>query len=158
MTMKTMTLILASALAVGSLLSAPVLAQRGPAWRGGGGWGMHGPYGRMYDPKTVETIKGEIVAVETFTPMQGMRGGVHLKLKTDKEVISVHLGPSWYIENQDTKLEVKNTIEVKGSRIVIAGKPAIVAAEIKKGDETLKLRDDAGIPYWAGWRHAATAK
>jgi hypothetical protein len=117
---------------------------------------MQGAYGRMYDPKTVETLKGEVVAVDMFTPMHGMHSGVHLQLKTAKEVISIHLGPSWYIENQDTKFELKNKIEVKGSRVTIDGKPAIIAAEVKKGDELLKLRDQAGMPYWAGWRrHAA---
>jgi len=42
--------------------------------------------------------------------------------------------------------------EVKGSRITYNGKPAIVAAEVKKGDTVLKLRDDNGIPVCAGWR------
>lgn len=27
-----------------------------------------------------------------------------------------------------------------------------IAAEVKKGDEVLKLRDENGMPYWAGWR------
>jgi len=41
---------------------------------------------------------------------------------------------------------------VKGSRFTLGGKPAIIAAEVKKGDEVLKLRDDAGFPMWIGWR------
>jgi hypothetical protein len=36
--------------------------------------------------------------------------------------------------------------------VTFEGKPAIIAAEIKKGDETLRLRDDAGVPAWSGWR------
>jgi hypothetical protein len=43
-------------------------------------------------------------------------------------------------------------VEVKGSRITFEGKPAIIAAEIKKGEETLKLRDENGFPVWSGWR------
>jgi hypothetical protein len=50
------------------------------------------------------------------------------------------------------KIEPKDTIEVKGSRTTVAGKPAIIAAEVKKGDELLKLRDESGFPVWAGWR------
>jgi hypothetical protein len=42
---------------------------------------------------------------------------------------------------------------VKGSRIIYNGKAAIIAAEVKKGDALLKLRDENGIPAWAGWRH-----
>jgi len=84
--------------------------------------------------------------------MRGMGAGVHLTLKTDKETISVHLGPSWFIERLDARIEKGDTIEVKGARVTVGGKPAIIAVEMKKGDSLLKLRDDAGVPAWAGWR------
>jgi hypothetical protein len=121
-------------------------------WRGSGGWGMGGAYQRMYNPATVETISGEITAIDKVTPMKGMSYGIHLTVKTDKETVSVMLGPGWYIERLDTKLAKGDMVEVKGSRITYEGKPAIVAAEVKKGDAVLKLRDDNGIPVWAGWR------
>ncbi|MBF8278514.1 MAG: putative exported protein [Candidatus Brocadiaceae bacterium] len=60
-------------------------AQQGMQWRGGGGWGMGAPYSRMYDPKTVETISGEVVSVDIITPIKGMCYGVHLMVKTAKE-------------------------------------------------------------------------
>ena len=136
-----------------SLFFAPEsFAQREMKWRGSGGWGMGSNYNRMYDPKTDETITGKVVGVDRMTPMKGMSYGVHLMLKTDKETISVHLGPGWYIENQDIKIEPKDNIEVKGSRITFEGKPAIIAAEVKKGDEVLKIRDQNGLPFWSGWR------
>jgi hypothetical protein len=128
-------------------------AQMGPMWKGSGGWGMGTQYSKMYDPKTVETITGEVVSVDKITPMKGMSHGVHIMLKTAKETISVHLGPDWYIENQDIKIEPKDTVEVKGSRITFQGKPAIIAADIKKGNEILKLRDEKGFPVWSAWRH-----
>ncbi len=81
-----------------------------------------------------------------------MSAGIHMNVKTDKETISVHLGPSWYLENQDLKIEPKDKVEVKGSKIMFDGKPAIIAAEVRKGDEVLRLRDDAGFPVWSGWR------
>lgn len=136
------------------LVSSDSFAQRGPGmmWRGSGGWGPGTQYNRMYDPKTVETISGEITVVDRITPAKGMSGGVHMTVKTDKETISVHLGPGFYIENQDVKLQAKDKVEVKGSRITFDGKPAIIATEVKKGEEVLKLRDDAGFPVWIGWR------
>jgi hypothetical protein len=136
------------------LASADCFAQKGPGmmWRGSGGWGPGTPYNRMYDPKTVETVSGEVVSVSQITPNKGMGAGVHMTLNTGKETISVHLGPSWYLENQDVKIEAKDKVEVKGSKITFNGKPAIIAIEVKKGDEVLKLRDDAGFPVWSGWR------
>jgi hypothetical protein len=149
---KTGTII--AALAIFSLFyTFGSFAQMGPMWKGSGGWGMGGQYSKMYDPKTVETITGEVVSVDKITPMKGMSHGVHIMVKTAKETISVHLGPDWYIENQDIKIEPKNKVEVKGSRITFQGKPAIIAAEIKKDSEILKLRDEKGFPVWSGWRH-----
>ncbi len=134
------------------LFTTESFAQRGMGGKGGGGWGMGAAYGKMYNPKTVETISGEVVSVDKITPKKGMSYGVHITVKTDKETISVHLGPGWFIENQDIKIEPKDKVEVKGSRITFKGKPAIIAAEVKKGDDILILRDENGFPAWSGWR------
>ena len=133
-------------------VSAYAKPRQGMMWRGSGGWGPGSQYNRMYIPKAVETVTGEVTAVDRITPVKGMSGGVHMNVKTDKETISVQLGPSWYLENQDVKIEAKDKVEVKGARTTFAGKPAIIAAEVKKGDEVLKLRDDSGFPVWSGWR------
>ena len=123
-----------------------------PGHRGSGGWGHGSHYGRMYDPNSIETISGEVVSVETFTPRGGMSQGVHLLVKTGNETVNVHLGPLWYIENQDIRIQPKDTIEVKGSRVSFTGQSAIIAAQVKKGDATLILRDESGFPVWSGWR------
>lgn len=120
--------------------------------QGSGGWGMGKEYQRMYDPAKAETISGTVESVDTIKPLKGMQYGIHIQLKSDKETISVHLGPGWYIERQDMKIVKGDIVEVKGSRVTIADKPAIIAAEVKKGDDILILRDSAGIPKWAGWR------
>lgn len=129
-----------------------IFAQRGMRWKGSGGWGMKAAYGKIYNPKSVETLKGEVISVDKIIPLQKMSYGVHLMVKTDKETISIHLGPGWFIENQDITIEPKDNIAVTGSRIIFEGQPAIIAAEIKKGDNTLLLRDANGFPVWSGWR------
>lgn len=127
-------------------------AKRGMSWRGSQGWGAGSQYARLYDAKTVETVKGTVESVDLITPMKGMSSGVHLNLKTDKETIPVHLGPSWYIENQDVKIEPGDSIEVTGSRVTFNGKPAIIASAVSRGEEMLKLRDENGVPAWSGWK------
>jgi hypothetical protein len=145
--------IIVFAIAVPLLLTASIaFAQPWKGWRGSGGWGMNDPYQRNYNTATVETITGVVESVDKVTPVKGMYAGIHLMVKTDKETISVDLGPEWYVERLDTKIEKGDKVEVKGSRVTISGKPAIIAAEVKKGDSTLVLRDSAGIPAWAGWR------
>ncbi|NJM72870.1 MAG: DNA-binding protein [Scytonema sp. RU_4_4] len=133
------------------LLPTQSLAQGGMRGRGGGGWGPGNHYSKMYNPQTIETLSGEVVSINKMMPMRGMSHGVHLQLKTAKETVSVHLGPEWYIENQDIQIQPKDKIEVRGSRVTFGGKPAIIAASVKKGDKVLTLRDDKGFPVWSGW-------
>jgi hypothetical protein len=136
----------------GILLIAMVTTVSAQSWRGSCGWGMKGPYQRVYNPSKVETVKGEVIGIDKFTPKKGMGMGIHLQLRTEKETIPIHLGPAWFIERLDTKVEKGDMIEVKGSKVSFDGKPAIIAAEVKKGEATLILRDAAGVPVWSGWR------
>ena len=129
------------------------LAQPEVIWKGGGEWGPGTPYDKMYNLQTIENTFGEVLAVEIITPMIVMSYGVHIVLQTDTDTISVHLGPGWFIENQDVKMAPRDKIEIKGSRIIFEGKPTIIAAEVRKGNEVLMLRDAGGCPVWSGWRH-----
>ena len=106
-------------------------------------------YDRLYDPKTVETVSGEVVSVDKSTD-RGMGYWVSLTLKTGQETILVYLGPGWFLEKQDLIFAPKDKVEITGSQITLQGKPVIIAAQVKKGDKSLKLRDPAGIPAWAG--------
>jgi hypothetical protein len=143
------------------LIGILVLALAATAWaqpgmgqgqgRGQGrGWGAGDPSGRMYNPQTVETISGEVVSVDRSTSGRRMSLGVHFTLKTEKETVPVHLGPSWYLEKQGVAVAAGDKVEVTGSRITYQGKPAVIAREVKKGGQVLKLRDAAGVPAWAG--------
>jgi hypothetical protein len=131
--MKTIIKLLAIAVAAAPVLVAPnAIAQRN------------------YDPKTVETIEGTVLSMEKTAPPKNRGYGIHLMLQTSKETIPVHLGPSWYMDKQTPKIEANDMITVTGSRVTIDGKPAIIAAQVKKGNEILKLRDENGIPAWRG--------
>jgi len=130
------------------------LAVAGPGrWsgRGSGGWGMGTPYQGAYNPATLETISGEVMDIEKTVPMRRMNEGLALVVKTEKETVTIHLGPSWYLERLDAKIVKGDKVEIKGARTTLAGKPIILAAEVKKGDNVLVLRDASGVPVWAGW-------
>lgn len=132
------------------------MAQQGsmmnPEWGGSGGWGHRGQYGMMYDSNTVETLTGKVVSVDTFTPIQGMSEGMHLQLQAGNETVDVHLGPSWYLENQDIKILPQDKITVTGSIITFDGQTSMIANRVTKGNATLVLRDENGFPMWSGWR------
>jgi hypothetical protein len=138
--------------------SKDALAQKDMRGNRGRGWNNETKYGRMYDLKTVETITATVLNVEKIIPSKGMSYGVHLTVKTDQETLSVHLGPGWFIDNQDIKIEEKDKLEIRGSRIDFKGEPAIIAAEVEKGDQTLELRDESGFPVWSGWKRRSFNK
>ena len=107
-------------------------------------------YSQSYDSEDIE-IEGEVVSVENNLSRRGSFQGVHLLVKTNKETVEVHLGPSWYLENRDFKVAPKDQIAILGSRINFDGE-AIIARQITKGENTLILRDRNGYPLWRGWR------
>jgi hypothetical protein len=103
---------------------------------------------RDYDPKTVETIGGKVLSIEKTAPAKKRGYWVQLMLQTEKETIAVELGPAWYVDKQTPRIEANDTITVTGSRLTMDGRSAIIAGDITKGNELLKLRDDNGIPVW----------
>lgn len=105
-------------------------------------------YGGRYNPRTVWTVSGEVISVDKID--YGRRGyhGVHLTMRTAKGVLSVHLGPSWFVDRQAMKVSPHDLIEVTGSPVVYEGKPALLAAEVRKGGERMRLREADGLPLW----------
>jgi hypothetical protein len=128
-------------------------AQTDLRWRGAGGWGPDSNYGRLFNSGTMTTVKGTVKDLETLVPSEDMFKGVTMNVKTDSgEVVPVHLGPEWYIANQDVKIQPKDAVEVRGSQITFNGKPAVIAVTVvKSGAGMLRLRDDDGTPRWSGW-------
>jgi hypothetical protein len=147
--MKRIGIVVALVLLAGFVIACDSVAQP-PA----GGRGGRAPRGaRIYDVNTVQTVTGDILTIESATNAKAAGGygvGIHLTMKVDKDTLVVHLGPAHYMARQGVKLEVKDRIQVRGSKVTLAGKPTIIAAELKKGDATIRLRDEKGFPLWGG--------
>lgn len=150
--MRALRLSLFAALGIFVMVAAALAA--GPDWKSSCGWDMSSDYNRMYDPKTVVKFSGEVAKVDKVPSRKGMGEGVHILIKADDpcSMAPVHLGPAWYIENQDTKIKEGDKVTVTGSKVKMDGETIIIAKSLDKGDKTLMLRDDAGTPYWSGWR------
>ncbi len=59
----------------------------------------------MFDPKALETFSGEVTTVDQLTPGYGMSDRVWLGLKTDKGMILVILGPTWFHKVKNFQVE-----------------------------------------------------
>jgi hypothetical protein len=109
------------------------------------------PMGRMYNPKTVETLDGKIESMEKVTGGRtDIPARVLLKLKTAKETVTVYLGPEWYLEKQKAKLSPGDFIQLKGSRVTMDKMPVILPNTITKGGEVMEFWDEQGMPLWRG--------
>lgn len=128
---------------VGLLALPSVYAQRGPG---------PGQRARMYNPANETTVKGTIEEVKTVTGRNGWNG-THLTLKTETKTLDVHLGPATFLKEKGFSVAEGDQIEVTGATARFGGSEALIAREVRKGDETLVLRTTEGFPKWSqGWR------
>lgn len=104
--------------------------------------------GSMYDPSRVETVQGTITEIQAGNRGNRMSEGVHLLMKTNTETLELHLGPRWYLEQQNFQIQPNETLEVTGMRVNLGGQQTLIVGEIKKGNQTLQLRDEKGYPRW----------
>ena len=128
--------------------SSWILSRYGQQGRGAG-WGRHwhGPgycpmHDGMYTQNTMETISGRVLSMDWF----GAGQGIWLQVETDQEIISVHLGPAWYLDSQEVEIESGDRIDVTGIRRDWNGETIFVASEIKLAGRTIELRTHNRYP------------
>ena len=108
-------------------------------WNPENSWNPNSRYGKLFNPYSLERVDGKITEIEVDRPYTRMKSGVYLKLKTLKEILLIHLGPSWYVLRQNLKLEVGDRIVVRGARIFFSGSVALAASEVRLGRRLCSL-------------------
>jgi hypothetical protein len=108
----------------------------------------------MYDTSTEVTLRGTVEKVESKVGRMGW-DGTHLVVRFEAETLTVHVGPSHYLVQQQFTFAEGDLIEVTGSRVKFEGSDILVGRQIRKGDRLLILRNDQGIPAWSRnrWRY-----
>ena len=107
-----------------------------------------------YDPKTEVTIQGTVEKVDRVSSGKMPGPGIHLIVRSGSETTDVHLGPAAFIDKTMTFKE-GDAVQIIGSKVTMMGKPAVIAREVKKGDQTLKLRNEKGVPLWSRGRRSS---
>lgn len=120
-----------------------------PAHTQGRGWGRNQQAQVHWDPENIVTMTGTVQEVVLQAGTAGA-AGVHVLLDVDGESKEAHLGPTLYLIPNGMEIEVGDRLTVFGSDTVVDGQPAVVASEVRKGEFSLTLRNDAGFPQWAG--------
>ncbi len=94
----------------------------------------------------IVTVQGTILKLED---MRGVGGSEQMRLRTPRgETWVVFLGPKWFVDNQRIKFNPGDQVEVRGAKVLGEGESNIIAADVSKGDLTMKLRNDNGLPSW----------
>lgn len=105
--------------------------------------------GPKYDVKNEVKVKG---VVEEIRQVPGQFEATHLVVKTDSKTVLVYVAPANFLKEIDTAFNKGDQVEVVGTRAPDATEEEILAREITVGQNTTTLRDDKGIPVWAGWK------
>jgi hypothetical protein len=108
----------------------------------------------QYDKSTEVNLRGTVEKVESQTGKWGWTG-THLVVRFEAETLTVHVGPSRYLVQEEFDFAVGDEIELTGSRVRVEEREILIAREIRKGDKVLRLRNEQGIPVWSRsrWRY-----
>lgn len=103
--------------------------------------------GMDYNKATEATVTGTVDNIMEV-PGEHAMSGTHLVLSTDKGEVHVHVGPGTYLISKKASFKKGDKVEIVGSRVKGEGFEAVLARQIKKGAQTVVLRDEAGKPLW----------
>lgn len=101
-----------------------------------------------YNAATEVKAQGIVEEVQEFYCPISDDQGTHLKLKTDRGTLQVHVGPARFLRSQQVSFKVGDQVQVLGARLQYDGADALLAREITRGDEVFILRDHLGQPVW----------
>jgi hypothetical protein len=104
-----------------------------------------------YDPATETKMKG--VVEELKLPPKGQeKEAAHLMMKNGDDTIDIYLCPKAFMDDMGITFTKGDEIAFTGSKVKQDGADLMLAREVKKGQDTLVLRDDKGNPVW-NWGH-----
>jgi hypothetical protein len=144
-------------LAIGMALILAICAL-GPGVAYGGeksgieGWEIDSPYNKHYNLDEWDSFKGYMVGFKEITPLPGMSPGIALLIKDrdSDEIITVHLGPSSFVNPNSISLRKGEKVKVRGVWAEIGDQEIFMASKVKKGDYyeyKVRLTKD-GTPFW----------
>jgi DNA/RNA endonuclease YhcR with UshA esterase domain len=101
-----------------------------------------------YDVANETKFKGVVEEVKDRNcPISGTLGS-HLMVRADGKVYEVHVAPSKFVKSYEVTFQKGDEIEIKGVKTTFQGTDAILAREIKRGNDDFVFRDPQGKPIW----------
>ena len=94
------------------------------------------------------TVEGTVQEVKDYKcPVSGTVGS-HITLKSGSEAIEVHLAPVTYLKEYEMAFHAGESVKIVGVKILVEGKPALLAKSATVAGATFTFRDAKGRPLW----------
>ena len=101
-----------------------------------------------YDAAAEMKFKGVVEEVkDRECPISGGMGS-HFTIKVDGTLMEVHIAPTKFVKSYEVAFQKGDTVEITGTKVVFEGADAILAREIKRGNDDFVFRDPQGKPIW----------
>lgn len=106
------------------------------------------PQDLKYDSAKVVRVLGRVDDVRDVAAPPEVKG-VHITVESDESAaLQVFVGPASFLKVFKFKLEKGDVVSILGSRVRYRGGELILARQVRKGNDTLELRDESGRPHW----------
>ncbi|HWD40743.1 MAG TPA: hypothetical protein VG944_17985 [Fimbriimonas sp.] len=117
-------------------------------------------YTVSYSRKNEVAIVGRVTGKIKGTPSDKRTEGMSILVRDSKNVVhEIDMGPTWFIKDQEAKINLGDKVKVIGSPIHFRGAKdtVVLARQIIRKNKVLTLRDESGFPYWNATRPSRTA-
>jgi hypothetical protein len=104
-----------------------------------------------YDVSTESKMKGVVEEIN-LPPKGSDKEVVHMIVKADAEAVDIYLCPESFLKDMGVSFSKGDELGFTTSKVKQNGADLLLAREIVKGNETLVLRDDKGVPVWTPHR------
>ena len=94
------------------------------------------------------TIRGRVLGTKRELSFSREWPDTSMRVQTESGIVTVILGPAWYLSQHFPKILSGDEITINGSRVLYRNVDTILAGEVGKGNEVLKLRDNKRRPLW----------
>lgn len=95
-----------------------------------------------------KSVEGKVVEVVYLPGASSETAMVEVWLLAAKERTLVRIGAAGFLKQNKFSLKEGDTLAVKGYTVATAERDVVVAVEMRKGNQTLVLRNEQGTPRW----------
>jgi sporulation protein YlmC with PRC-barrel domain len=115
-----------------------------------GGWEAGGPLAQAYRSTQTVEVSGPISKVGT-DDVPGMGRATVISIDAQGGTQTVVLGPSWFLDRQDFRLNKGEQVTIKAVKTEVNGKTMMLATDVDAPGGHIILRSPSGEPRWHAW-------